>query len=60
MNHNQWMTHMIQKGWVWGEEVDEELKKHPALVDWDAVMDLYKVNDLIFLAIANKHRPNAD
>jgi hypothetical protein len=60
MNHNNWLARMTRDGWVYGEKLDEELKTHPALVAYEFVPELYKANDIIFLAIVNANRPNAD
>ena len=31
-----------ESGWVYGSEVDEKSKKHPSLVSWDKLPDVYK------------------
>lgn len=57
INHNNWVMSMTKNGWVYGEVLDEELKVHPAMVDYQYLPELYKVNDIIFLAIVNANRP---
>lgn len=59
-NHTAWMERMIADGWRWGEELSEEDKTHPALVDWNFVPELYKVNDALFLAIVKANNPDKD
>ena len=56
-NHESWRERMINNGWAYGEQVNEELKTHPALVDFDDVPTLYRPNDILFLAVANHYRP---
>lgn len=57
-NHEAWMERMKADGWVYGEELSETEKTHPALLPYEDVSDFYKINDLIFLAIvsANSYR----
>jgi hypothetical protein len=57
-NHNAWIERMQSNGWVYGDVVDEEKKTHPALCDYNLVPELYKANDVIFLAIVKHFNPN--
>ena len=56
-NHENWRVLMTNGGWKCGEVVDEVLKTHPALVHYNDVPILFKVNDLIFLNVARANKP---
>lgn len=59
-NHINWYQQMVEDGWVWDTVLDEVNRKHPALViDYDEIPTLYKVNDQIFMAIANHFIPQS-
>lgn len=35
--HEVWALGRVEQGWSWGEVRDDNLKKHPCLVDYDAL-----------------------
>lgn len=57
-NHDKWVERMKSDGWVYGYEVDEVTRTHPALLDYHDVPPFYKVNDLLFLNIVRSNFPN--
>lgn len=55
-NHNNWVEQMMENGWTYGE-LNEELKTHPALVNYEDIPFEYKVNDILFMAIVLANTP---
>ena len=49
--HDAWLMEKIRNGWKYGPVKDEATKRHPCIVDYDALPPNQKVKDAVFLAI---------
>lgn len=43
--HEVWALHRIQEGWTYGQERNDQLKKHPCLVPYEALPEVEKQYD---------------
>lgn len=51
--HNAWMQHKIEEGWVYGAEKDPNLKTHPCLVPFEELPIFQQKKDKLFCAIVD-------
>lgn len=49
--HERWVKEKQREGWVYGEEMDEEAKISPLLVDWNQLPTEQKYKDHLFVAV---------
>lgn len=49
--HEQWMRHKTEEGWVYGPLKDPRRKTHPCLVAFEALPDREQAKDRLFRAI---------
>ena len=49
--HKQWMKHKQENGWKFGNTIDEELKTHPCLVEYDLLPIEQRSKDEFFNTI---------
>ena len=50
-SHNSWLDAKKADGWEWGPMKDEELKRHPCLVNYEDLPQEQKVKDFLFSAV---------
>ena len=43
--HNRWVDHKVATGWRYGQEINEEEKTHPHLVNWNALPESVRTVD---------------
>ena len=43
--HNRWVDHKVATGWRYGQEINEEEKTHPHLVNWNALPESIRTVD---------------
>ncbi|MFM2319483.1 MAG: hypothetical protein RLZZ215_2104 [Pseudomonadota bacterium] len=43
--HEVWAQQRIQEGWVYGQERDDENKRHPGLIPYEALSETEKAYD---------------
>lgn len=43
--HNTWAQSRLNEGWTWGPTLDGEQKRHPCLVEYDALPETEKDYD---------------
>ena len=51
--HAAWLMDKLRNGWKYGPVKDEATKRHPCIVDYDALPPHQKVKDAVFLAIVS-------
>lgn len=49
--HESWMKHKLESGWVYGETKDEILKTHPCLVTYENLPKEQQLKDHLFRAV---------
>ncbi len=47
--HDIWSDYMINQGWKYGDEKDDELKVHPCLVSFDSLSVKDQLKDVYFI-----------
>ncbi len=45
--HEQWAVQKIKDGWKWGENLDEEAKTHPCLIEYERLLEEDKEYDRV-------------
>ena len=51
--HDAWLMDKLTNGWKYGPVKDEATKRHPCIVDYDALPPHQKVKAAVFLAIVS-------
>ena len=52
-SHDNWMMHMLKKGWRWGSVKCPEKMEHPCLVPYRYLPEDQRVKDVLFLNIVD-------
>lgn len=55
--HNAWMKHKQDTGWLWGKEKDEKLRTHPLLIPFSKLTLDHKTKDELFIATVKSLLP---
>lgn len=53
--HEAWMKHKQQEGWVYGSVKDETRKTHPCLVPYEQLPEAQRRKDAIFIDAVNDY-----
>lgn len=51
--HEAWAKTLLEKGWTYGERVDEELKMHPNLKPYESLPKPQRTKDALFIGVVN-------
>lgn len=51
--HQNWCEFKQARGWVYGEEKDEDKRTHPCLVPYEELPEVQKLKDHLFSAIVH-------
>ena len=49
--HNAWVKHKKDTGWLYGKKKDEKLRTHPLMIPWADISLEHRTKDTIFIAV---------
>lgn len=53
--HNKWLDYKSKNGWVYGEKISQEEKKHPCMVEYSELLNIEKLKDHIIFFFNRRH-----